>query len=81
MRKTPKLVLADKREWAKNHFLGDSDPEQYPQAVQRVNDTSFEVLTIHNTVNYQIGQNLSPGEVQRLIDSGWAIDIKKYRPE
>ena len=77
-KKNPKLVLADKREWATSHFLGDGDPKEYPQAAQKVRMNSFEILTMHNTVEFQIGENLSPAKVQGLIDAGWAIDVKKY---
>lgn len=77
--KSPKIVLADKREWARNHYLGDADPNQFPQMAQKAKDRSFEVLSIHNAIDYEIGENLSPMQVHSMINAGWAVDIRPYK--
>lgn len=81
MRKTPKLVLADKRKWARGFYLGDNKPEEFPQAMDKIAEQSFAVLTAHNTTQYEIGQHLSPDEVDRLLNGGWAVDIKPYKED
>jgi len=75
----PKLVLADARKWAREFFLGDGDPKDYPQAAQKVKEHSFRVLTVHNTVEFEVEEYVSPEQVETLILAGWGIDIKPYK--
>jgi hypothetical protein len=78
-RKSPKIVIADKRKWAQDGFLGDADPKDYPQAAKKIKAHSFQVLSIHNAIDYEIGEHLSPKQVESLIHTGWTVDVKPFK--
>jgi len=76
LRRNPKLVVADKRSWARDFYLGDGDPKDYPQAQDQIDKKSFKILSVHNSVDFEVGQFVGPTQINDLLNVGWAVDVK-----